>query len=285
LVGVGSLNDWFAWSIGNKGGDGHFHAKPGIPHWTRYLSFDTNHKVVGIQYGVTSILVLMIGGLFALIFRTELAQPELQILTNEQYNNTIGMHGLLMIVGILLGVGALSNYLMPIMIGAQDMAFPRLNGFSYWIGVPAAILLLLALPLGGFDTGWTAYPPLSVKAPLGMQFVLLSIFVLGFQSIVGSINLLVTIFMMRAPGMTWFRMPIFVGCAGSLAVAIHRHPIFRSGLHFRVSAAVDRHTFLRSSTRRECDTLPAYFLVLLAPHRLYLGTAGIGDYQRNFASV
>ncbi len=210
LVGVGSLNDWFAWSIGRKGGDGHFHAKESIPTWTRYFSFDTNHKVVGIQYGLTSILVLMVGGLFALIFRTELAQPGLQFLNNQQYNNYIGIHGLLMIVAVLLGVGALSNYLVPIMIGAQDMAFPRLNGFSYWIGFPAAVLLLMALPMGGFDTGWTAYPPLSVRAPLGMQFVLLSVFILGFQSIVGSINLLVTIFMMRAPGMTWFRMPIFV---------------------------------------------------------------------------
>jgi cytochrome c oxidase subunit 1 len=210
LFGVGSLNDWIAWSFGRKGSDGHYHPKEGVPTWYRYFSFDTNHKVVGIQYGVTSLLVLLTGGLFALIFRTELAQPGLQYLERDTYNTYIGMHGLLMIVGILLGVGALSNYLVPIRIGAQDMAFPRLNGFSYWIAFPAAVLLLMAIPAGGFDTGWTAYPPLSIRAPLGMQFVMLSIFILGFSSILGSINLLVTIFMMRAPGMTWFRMPIFV---------------------------------------------------------------------------
>lgn len=210
LIGVGSMTDWLKWMAGIKGSDGHYHPKPGVPHWHRYFGMDTNHKVVGIQYGVLGIFVLLIGGLFALIFRTELAQPGLQYLNESDYNTFIGLHGQLMFVAVLLGVGAMANYLVPIMIGAQDMAFPRINGFAFWINVPAAVILLSSIPLGGFDTGWTAYPPLSVRANLGMQMALIAVFILGFSSILGGLNLIVTIFLMRAPGMSLFRMPIFV---------------------------------------------------------------------------
>lgn len=210
MAGVGSLNDWFLWSVGRNGGDGHYHPKAGVPEWHRYFGFDTNHKVVGIQYGVLGILVLGFGGLFALAFRTELADQGLQYISEDTYNTYISMHGLLMVVAVLLGVGAMANYLVPLMIGAQDMAFPRMNGFSFWISFPAAVILLSAVPLGGFDTGWTAYPPLSVRADLGMQMALLAVFIFGFSSILGGMNLLVTIFLMRAPGMSMFRMPVFV---------------------------------------------------------------------------
>lgn len=210
MIGVGSMNDWIAWAIGRKGSDGHYHPKEGVPHWHRFFGMDTNHKVVGIQYGVLGIIALGLGGLFAMIFRTELTDPGLQYITEDEYNNLIGLHGLMMILSVLLGIGAMANYLVPLMIGAQDMAFPRMNGFAFWINVPALTILMLSLPLGGFDTGWTAYPPLSVRADLGMQMALTSFFILGFSSILGGMNLLVTIFMMRAPGMTLFRMPIFV---------------------------------------------------------------------------
>lgn len=217
LIGVGTMTDWLKWTVGRKGSDGHYHPKKGIPNWHRFFNMDTNHKVVGIQYGVLGIIVFLIAGLFALIFRTELAEPGIQYTEmfglpfgENGYNNLIGLHGQAMFVAILLGVGAMANYLVPLMIGAQDMAFPRLNGFAFWINVPPVVLLLASLFAGGFDTGWTAYPPLSLKAPLGMQFSLVAVFILGFSSIFGSINLLVTVFMMRAPGMSLFRMPIFV---------------------------------------------------------------------------
>ncbi|MCB9437139.1 MAG: cbb3-type cytochrome c oxidase subunit I [Anaerolineales bacterium] len=210
LIGVGSMTDWLKWMVGRKGSDGHYHPKPGVPQWHRYFGMDTNHKVVGIQYGVLGIVVLLIGGLFALIFRTELAEPGLQYLSANDYNSLIGLHGQLMFIAVLLGIGAMANYLVPIMIGAQDMAFPRINGFAFWINVPAAVMLLSSIFLGGFDTGWTAYPPLSVRAHLGMQMALIAVFILGFSSILGGLNLIVTIFLMRAPGMSLFRMPIFV---------------------------------------------------------------------------
>jgi cytochrome c oxidase subunit 1 len=120
---------------------------------------------------------------------------------------------MVMIVTMLLGVGALSNYLVPLLIGANDMAFPRLNAFAFWINVPGVILLVSSLFLGGVDTGWTGYPPLSVRAPLGMQTFLMAIYFVGLSSITGSINVIVTVFKMRARGMGLFKMPIFVWAA------------------------------------------------------------------------
>jgi cytochrome c oxidase subunit I len=105
------------------------------------------------------------------------------------------------------------NYLVPLLIGANDMAFPRLNAFAYWINVPAGILLLSSLFFGGFDTGWTGYPPLSVQAPLGIQMFFLGVYVFGFSSILGALNVIVTVIRLRASGMNYFRMPIFVWAA------------------------------------------------------------------------
>jgi cytochrome c oxidase subunit 1 len=163
-----------------------------------------------------------------LIFRTELAKSGLQFLkANESfmsqnglqwYNTLMSLHGIVMIVSILLGIAGVMNYLVPLLIGARDMAFPRLNAFSFWIAVPAAVLLLSSLFLGGFDTGWTGYPPLSVRAPVGMQMFFWGVFVAGWSSILGAINLLTTVIRMRAKGMIAFRMPILVW--GSIATAI-----------------------------------------------------------------
>jgi cytochrome c oxidase subunit I len=188
------------------------------PRWMEYLGFSLDHKVIGIQYGVTSIIMLGFAGAFALIFRTELVATGLQFLRPEMYNTYMSLHGIVMIMSILLGVGAMSNFLVPLLIGASDMAFPRLNGFAFWINVPSGILLLSSLFLGGFDTGWTGYPPLSVRAPLGMQMFFLGVYLFGLSSILGALNVIVTIIRLRAPGMNYFRMPIFVWAA--LATAI-----------------------------------------------------------------
>ena len=111
----------------------------GRPEWSRYFNVDYNHKVIGIQYGVSSLLILLIGGIFAIIFRIELAQTGMQWLNNTQFNTLFSAHGIIMIAAMLGGVGAMVNYLAPLMIGASDMAFPRLNAFSFWVSVPAAL--------------------------------------------------------------------------------------------------------------------------------------------------
>ena len=209
MIGVGAVTDWMKWM---KGEETPFHHGPpeGKPAWTRYFGTDYSHKVIGIQYGVTSIVVIIIAGILALIFRTELAQPGIQFLDPHGFNTVMSTHGIAMIAGILLGVAAMMNYLVPLMIGASDMAFPRLNAFAFWINVPGLLLVIASLFTGGWDTGWTAYPPLSTRAPLGMLLVLLGVYVIGLSSILGALNILVTVFTMRAPGMTLFRMPIFV---------------------------------------------------------------------------
>ncbi|OIN95250.1 MAG: cytochrome C oxidase subunit I [Anaerolineae bacterium CG1_02_58_13] len=190
------------------------------PGWQKYYSPSLDHKVIGVQYIITALILLVLGGSFALIFRTELASSGLQFLTTnfklfnqnglQFYNTLMSLHGMIMIVSILLGIAGLMNYLVPLLIGAHDMAFPRLNAFSFWIAPPAAVLLLASLILGGFDTGWTGYPPLSAKAPIGMQMFFLGVFVAGWSSILGALNLIATVVRMRAKGMVAFRMPIFV---------------------------------------------------------------------------
>ena len=209
VASTGAMTDWFKWAKGEEVPE-HREDPPG---WEKYLNVSLDHKVIGVQYTVTALFLLCVGGLFAMIFRTELASSGLQLLTLQEYNTFMSLHGIVMIVGILLGVAGLMNYLVPMLIGAQDMAFPRLNAFSYWVAPPAAILLLSTLVFGGFDTGWTGYPPLSERAPLGMQMFFLGVAVAGWASILGGINLIVSVLRMRAKGMTAFRMPIFVWAA------------------------------------------------------------------------
>jgi cytochrome c oxidase subunit I len=207
LIGVGGFDDWAQWWVGKATPMRHG-PPPGKPAWTRYFAVDYNHKVIGVQYGVTGLLMIMIGGGFAVIFRTELARAGLQFLTGDTYNTMISLHGWAALFGILIGIGGMSNYVVPLMIGAEDMAFPRLNAFAFWINPPAIVLLLTSL-FFGWDGGWTVYPPLSLKGPIGYQFTFLAIFFLGFSSILGSLNLIATILLMRPPGMSLFRMPIF----------------------------------------------------------------------------
>ena len=216
LFGVGSMTDWFKWMTGAETPI-HHGPPPGKPAWTRYFGVDYNHKVIGIQYSVTSIIMLMMAGAFAVAFRTELARSGLQFLEAGTYNTFIGMHGWAGLFAIFIGIGGMANYVVPLMLGADDMVFPRLNAFAYWINVPAIVLLLFSLNFG-WDAGWTVYPPLSTIGSSGFQFLFLSVFLLGFSSILGSLNLIATIFRMRPPGMSLFRMPIF--CWAILATSL-----------------------------------------------------------------
>jgi cytochrome c oxidase subunit 1 len=210
LYGVGILDDWLKWAAGEETED---HLDDSHLGWRRYFGPSLDHKVIGVQYLALSLLLMGVGGSFALTFRTELAQTQMQFLTLNQYNTLMSLHGMVMIVSILLGIAAFMNYLVPMLIGARDMAFPRLNSFSFWIAVPAGLILLSSLFLGGFDTGWTGYPPLSARAPLGMQMFFLGVSLAGFSSILGGLNIIVTVVRLRAKSMTPFKMPIFVWAA------------------------------------------------------------------------
>ena len=179
--------------------------------WGRYFTFNTDHKVIGIQYGVTFLIVFFLAGALALLIRAELATNGLQFFDKAQYNSIMSLHGILMVaVAVGTVIGALGNYVVPLMIGAEDMAFPRLNALTYWMVPPAAVMLLTTPFVGGLEAGWTAYPPLSVVTQTGQTFFNLAIITVGLTSILGALNFLVTIVCMRAPGMTWGRLPVFV---------------------------------------------------------------------------
>ncbi len=225
LGGNGVVDDWFKWA---RGIDTPEHPEEKFTGWEKYLNISLDHKVIGIQYTITALFLISVGGLFALIFRTELAASQLQFLTvdlklfgqngPQLYNTFMSLHGMIMIVSILLGMAGITNFVVPMMLGAQDMAFPRLNAFAFWLAVPASVLLLMSLILGGFDTGWTGYPPLSARAPVGMQMFFLGVFTAGWSSILGALNVIATVVRMRAKGMVAFRLPIFVWAAIATAI-------------------------------------------------------------------
>jgi cytochrome c oxidase subunit 1 len=211
LLGIGAFRFWLTWASGREVDAAEEHIAHGTAgDWRRYFAFTTDHKVIGVQYLVTSILLFMVAGSVAMLMRLELAQPGL-LFDKEVYNTAMSTHGAMMITVALVSViGGLGNYLVPIMVGTRDMAFPKANALSYWM-LPLPILLVAINPLlGGFDTGWTAYPPLSQQANLGQQAYIMAFVTVGFSSILSSINFLTTVFRMRAPGMTLMRMPIFV---------------------------------------------------------------------------
>ena len=211
LVGIGAFRFWLTWAVGGEVNAEEEHAAHGTAgDWRRYFRFTTDHKVIGVQYLATAFALFLVAGSAAMLMRFELAQPGL-VLGKEAYNEIFSTHGAMMITVALISiVGGLGNYLVPIMIGARDMAFPKTNALSYWI-LPLPILLVAINPLlGGFDSGWTAYPPLSQQANLGQQAYLMAFVTVGIASILSAINFLVTVFRMRAPGMSLMRMPIFV---------------------------------------------------------------------------
>ncbi|MCC7352191.1 MAG: cytochrome c oxidase subunit I [Anaerolineae bacterium] len=174
------------------------------------MVFNTDHKVIGVQYLVTTFIFYMIGGILAMIVRAELAQPGMQYLTRAAYNQAFTMHATLMIFLWVIPVFAgFANFIVPLQIGAEDMAFPRLNAFSYWLLLFGGLLMMSSFLVSAPGTGWTAYPPLSLLDSPGETVWAMSLFVIGFSSIFSAINFLVTIAQMRAPGMTWFRIPLF----------------------------------------------------------------------------
>jgi cytochrome c oxidase subunit 1 len=180
--------------------------------WRRWL-YATNHKDIGSMYLLFSLTNLLIGGILALLIRAELFQPGLQIMAPHVYNQMVTMHGLLMVFGAIMpAFVGFANWMIPLQIGASDMAFARMNNFSFWLMIPASLLLLSSFfTLGGAPAaGWTMYAPLSIQMGPGMDLSLFALHILGASSIMGSINIIVTILNMRAPGLTLMKMPMFV---------------------------------------------------------------------------
>ena len=183
------------------------------PHGWRRWVYATNHKDIGTLYLWFSFTMFIIGGLLALGIRVELFQPGLQFIQPELFNQLTTMHGLIMVFGAIMpAYVGFANWMVPLQIGAADMAFARMNNFSFWLMVPAGILLVASffVPGGAVAAGWTLYAPLSLQMGIGMDMGIFALHILGASSIMGSINIITTILNMRAPGMTLMKMPMFV---------------------------------------------------------------------------
>jgi cytochrome c oxidase subunit 1 len=206
LIGIGALNYPLAKLIGREAKD-----DVELEGWSRYVRFNLDHKVVGLQYVVGVLMFLFTGGLLAMAIRTELLNPTTHVFSADTYIKIVSEHGtIMMMMASSVVVGPLGNYFVPLMIGARRMAFPRIEAFSLWVFIAGYMVIFSALPFGGFPTGWTGYAPLQTQAGPGMVSYLFGFFVIGLGMMAAGFNLLVTIINYRAPGMTWSRVPVFV---------------------------------------------------------------------------
>jgi len=172
-----------------------------------------DHKRIGILYLFSVTLLFILGGFFAVVMRIELLTPEGDVLTSDTYNKFFTLHGIVMIFYFLIPVipAVLGNFLLPLMIGAKDLAFPKINLLSWYLYMVSAVVGLVVIITGGVDTGWTFYTPFSTQYSNTHVFgTTFAAFIMGFSSILTGLNFLVTIHRMRAPGLTWYRLPLMV---------------------------------------------------------------------------
>jgi cytochrome c oxidase subunit 1 len=247
LVGIGTCDYWLYWAAGRPTRP-EDHSDHGAHSWRDYFRVNPDHKVIGIQYTVTSFFFLFVGGMLAMLIRAQLAKPGMQFLTPEQYNGVFSVHATVLIFLFVIPVFAgLANFVLPLMIGAPDMAFPRLNALSYWLLPLGGVIMLMSFlaPGGTFASGWTAYAPLSTTMPTGQMFFSIGVQFAGFSSIFTALNFLVTIITMRAPGMSFFRMPLLVWAnfSTSLLVVIATPFIAASQFFVLLDSALHFHFF------------------------------------------
>ena len=213
LAGLGAFDYWLRYAVGAPTIP-EDHSGHGARSWRSYFAVNTDHKVIGVQYVSSTIIFFLVGGLLAMLVRAELARPGMQYVDTQTYNGLFSVHAALMIfLFVIPAFAGLANYVLPLMIGAPDMAFPRLNALSYWL-LPIAGTMMLGsflVPSGGpFAAGWTNYATLAIGQPFGNTVFSMGVQWAGASSILTALNFLVTIITMRAPGMTFWRMPLLV---------------------------------------------------------------------------
>jgi cytochrome c oxidase subunit 1 len=179
-----------------------------------------DHKKLGVMYLWSVLFMFFLGGVFALLVRLELFMPGHTIMDAETYNKAFTLHGAIMVFLFIIPSvpAALGNFALPIMLGAKDVAFPKLNLASFWIYVTGALIAITAMVTGGVDTGWTFYTPYSTTTDGSVALMTFAAFVLGFSSILTGVNFIATVHKLRAPGMGWFRMPLFIWAIYSTAI-------------------------------------------------------------------
>ncbi|NUN03463.1 MAG: cbb3-type cytochrome c oxidase subunit I, partial [Bryobacteraceae bacterium] len=197
----------------------YLNASYGVKSWL----LTTDHKRIALLYLVTITILFFLGGAFAVMIRLELATPQGDLMTPDTYNKMFTLHGIIMVFFFLVPSipATLGNFLVPMMIGARDMAFPRINLLSWYVLTIGAVISISAAVMGGVDTGWTFYTPYSTTySNTYVTLMAVGIFIAGFSSILTGLNFIVTIHTMRAPGLTWFRMPLFIWSHYATAIII-----------------------------------------------------------------
>ncbi len=240
--------------------------------WKSWL-LTTDHKRIAILYLISITFMFFIGGFFATMIRLELLTPAGDLMTSDTYNKMFSMHGIVMVFFFLVPSipATLGNFLLPMMIGAKDLAFPKINLLSWYIYIVSAALMIYVILTGGVDTGWTFYAPYSTTySNTNVVLAGIAVFINGFSSILTGLNFIVTTHRMRAPGLTWNRLPLFVWS--------HLRDVYHPGAWYpgdcnHGSVSRDRtplaHRHLRSESWRRSGALPAPVLVLLASRRVH----------------
>ena len=240
MVGIGALIGPFRWMMGRDltHADAEFLAGKDMGI-SRYFRYTTDHKVVGIQYLIGFLVIIGLGGTLAMLIRTELGVTWAEVFSPDFYNTLIGTHGIAMVIAMIIAVsGPIGNFIVPIMIGARDMAFPRLNALSFWLLAAAVPCLIASMFAGGIRDGWSVYQPLASQSPPGMIGYQMTIIVFALSTGIASVNLMTTILRMRARGMTWARTPILVyGIFVAAVMGLYAFPFYQ---YSQILALTDR---------------------------------------------
>ena len=252
----------------------------GIKSWL----LTTDHKRIAILYLISITVMFWIGGFFAMMIRLELLTPAGDLVSSDTYNKLFTMHGIIMVFFFLIPSvpAVIGNFVIPLMVGAKDLAFPRVNLLSWYLYMAGGITALVAMVTGGVDTGWTFYTPFSTTySNTHVIGAAIGIFITGFSSILTGLNFIVTIHRMRAPGLTWRRLPLFCwsNYAAALIMVLGTPVIAITLLLVALERAFNIGVF-NPATRRRSAALPAPVLVLLASGGLHHDPAGYGGHQR-----
>jgi cytochrome c oxidase subunit I len=249
LAGLGVFNDLGRQVAGRPPAASNPLAQEEVTGLARYFRYSLDHKVVGIQYLVGMIIYFCTAGLFAMAIRTELLSPVHHVFTSQAYVEIVGEHGtMMMMLMTSVILGPFGNYLVPLMIGAKRVAFPRIEALSFWLTPCAFLILLSGLLLGGFPFGWTGYAPLSIQSTAGADSYAIAFGLMGISIILAGFNIIITVICYRAPGMRWSRLPMFVwSMVATSFLMVLAAPVLVGGMYMIITDRTVQTAFFEDS--------------------------------------
>jgi cytochrome c oxidase subunit I len=249
LGGLGVFNDLGRQLAGRPAAPSEPLADHEIVGLAKYFRYSLDHKVVGIQYLVGMIIYFCTAGLFAMAIRTELLSPTQHVFTSQAYIEIVGEHGtMMMMLMTSVILGPFGNYLVPLMIGAKRVAFPRIEALSFWLTPCAFLILLSGLLLGGFPFGWTGYAPLSIQSTAGADSYAIAFGLMGISIILAGFNIIITVICYRAPGMRWGRLPMFVwSMVATSFLMVLAAPVLVGGMYMIITDRTVQTAFFEDS--------------------------------------